>query len=76
MNWLSSRITASTRATLEPSIGASLILPILWAEETSEISAVQAATFRGGVYRTHRVTAALHAVSYPAGAVLAVLARC
>ncbi|GLC49500.1 hypothetical protein PLESTB_000226000 [Pleodorina starrii] len=71
---LSSRITGTTRATLEPSIGASLILPKLWAEEASEISVVQAATFRGGVYRTHRVTAALHAVSYPAAAVLAALA--
>ncbi|GLC76227.1 hypothetical protein PLESTF_001752900 [Pleodorina starrii] len=38
---------------LEPFIGASLILPIFWAEEASEISAVQAATFHGGVYRTH-----------------------
>ncbi|GLC49858.1 hypothetical protein PLESTB_000316400 [Pleodorina starrii] len=40
---LSSQITASARATLEPSIGASLIQPIFWAEEASEISAVQAA---------------------------------
>ncbi|GLC75744.1 hypothetical protein PLESTF_001680700 [Pleodorina starrii] len=71
---LSSQITASARATLEPSIGASLILPILWAEEASEISAVQAATCRGGVYRAQRVAAALHTVSYPAAAVLAGMA--
>ncbi|GLC70444.1 hypothetical protein PLESTF_000974200 [Pleodorina starrii] len=71
---LSSQITAASRATLEPSIGASLILPIFWAEEASEISAVQVATCRGGVYRAQRVTAALHAVSYPAAAVLAALA--
>ncbi|GLC49863.1 hypothetical protein PLESTB_000316900 [Pleodorina starrii] len=42
---LSSQITASTRATLEPSIGTSLILPIFWAEEASEISAVQAGRY-------------------------------
>ncbi|GLC58389.1 hypothetical protein PLESTB_001353500 [Pleodorina starrii] len=71
---LSSQITASTRATLEPSIGASLILPIAWAEEASEISAVQALTFRGGVYRVQRVAATLHAVSYPAAAALTALA--
>ncbi|GLC43222.1 hypothetical protein PLESTB_000849100 [Pleodorina starrii] len=71
---LSSQITAPARATLEPSIGASLILPIFWSEEASEISAVQAATFRGGVYRAQRVAATLCTVLYPAAAALAALA--
>ncbi|GIL50309.1 hypothetical protein Vafri_6517 [Volvox africanus] len=74
---LSSQLTTSARGTLEPFIGTSLILPIFWAEEASQISGVQAASFRGSVYRAQHIVMAVRTWSYPvatAAIALAVLA--
>lgn len=65
---LSTQLTAAARTTLEPTIGASLILPIFWAEEASQISAVQAAAFRASVYGARRILYVIRSWSYPAAA--------
>ncbi|KAG2485799.1 hypothetical protein HYH03_015510 [Edaphochlamys debaryana] len=47
---MSSQLTDSARATLEPSIPTPLILPVFWVEEASQVSEPQAAAFRAKVY--------------------------
>lgn len=47
---LSSQVTAAGAA-LDGGLPAGLILPLFWAEETSEISDKDAATFRGSAGR-------------------------
>ncbi|PNW71524.1 hypothetical protein CHLRE_16g657950v5 [Chlamydomonas reinhardtii] len=71
---LSSQLSDTARAVLEPGIGAPLLLPVFWAEEASQVSEAQAAAFRGSVYRVQGWVAALRAWALPAAAVAAVLA--
>ncbi|KAG2441772.1 hypothetical protein HXX76_003385 [Chlamydomonas incerta] len=71
---LSSQLSDSARAVLEPAIAAPLLLPVFWAEEASQVSEAQAAAFRGSVYRVQRLAAALRAAVPPAAAAAAALA--
>ncbi|KAG2451781.1 hypothetical protein HYH02_003559 [Chlamydomonas schloesseri] len=71
---LSSQLSDTARATLEPGIASSLLLPVFWAEEASQVSEAQAAAFRGSVYRVQALVAALRAYALPVAAVAAALA--
>ncbi|KXZ42318.1 hypothetical protein GPECTOR_162g133 [Gonium pectorale] len=71
---LSSEITDSARATLEPGLRNATILPVFWAEEASQISPEQGAAFAATVYAAQRLAARLAAVGYPAATVLALVA--
>ncbi|GIL87240.1 hypothetical protein Vretifemale_15338 [Volvox reticuliferus] len=71
---LSSQLTTSARSTLEPFIRNSLILPIFWAEEASQVSGVQAALFRSSVYTAQHIVTAVRTWSYPAAAAAMALA--